>query len=107
MARNRSKDGKLASECPNRISKFVNKYRKTESYIRDLKHKLKLPAKKQELVWKDSEISLVIDYIKKEITILKSEARDLEKKLGISRKQSDLFQGKNHRSKVDKLRGRK
>lgn len=98
MTRNRSKFGKLASECPDRISKFVCKYRKIEAKVRDLKRQLKLPAKKQSLVYEDGEISIVIEFIKQKISILKSEARSLEKKLGISRKNSDLFGGKYHRS---------
>lgn len=109
MARNRSKAGKLAIECPERIANFTTKLKKLERYKRRLRSRLKLDEVSGKSVPFDDEESVQerIDKIKAAMKILKTEIRDLEKKLKISRTQSDCFQGKGHRSKFEKLTGRK
>lgn len=109
MARNRSKAGKLAEECPQRISRFAQRLAKLEKYKRRLRSRLKLVEVSGKSVpfTDDESVQVRIDNIKIAMKELKSEIRELEKKLKISRKMSDCFQGKGHRSKFEKLTGRK
>jgi flagellar biosynthesis chaperone FliJ len=109
MTRNRSKAGKLANECPQRIAKFTERLAKLEKYKRRLRSRLQLgeEAGKSVPFTDEESVQERIDNIKQAMSELKSEIRELEKKLKISRKMSDCFQGKGHRSKFEKLTGRK
>ena len=109
MGRNRSKRGVLASDCPQRINKWLDKLRKLEkdrnSMLRDLKRpratKITLSTSP------DDSCEERIEIIKEALKTLKNELRQLEKDLGISRKQSKVFGGKWKRTNYQKLRGGK
>lgn len=109
MGRNRSKQGQTADSQPARIKRFTDRLFKLEKYKKRLRSRLKLeelPGKS--VPFEDGEsCESRIDTIKAAMKILKSEIRELEKLLKISRKMSDCFQGKGHRSKYEKLTGRK
>ena len=106
MARNRSKQGILADDCPERIDKWLKKLAKAEEYKNKLQGISEAP-KIPNLGSPGDSVESRIEIIKDVITELKSEIRELEKKNNISRKQSDFFGGKGKRSKYQKLRGMK
>lgn len=105
MVRNRSKQDRLASECPQRINKWLDKLAKLERYRKSLREKLKMArALKVPVLESPTDLCEVrIGKIKEALKSLKDELRHLEKELKISRKQSVAFGGKGKRSKVEKL----
>ena len=104
MGRNRSKQGILAKDAPERISKFIAKYRKLESYIRSLKEKLELPSPKNSLVYPvDLSVEQAIEFIKEATKKLQIEARELEKSLQIARRNG-ILKKESYGQKSMKLR---